>query len=264
MSVRLAVNDATFSYDGKRNIFENITFSVKAGEVFCILGPNGTGKSTLLRCLCSLNKLNKGDISVSGTNISTLNPSSLAKKIGFIPQVHTPSFPYKVLDVVLMGRTPHLNLLASPSEKDYELAEHAIRTVGIEHLSEKPYTRLSGGEMQLVLFARVLSQAPDILLLDEPTSHLDVANQVRTIELIKQLAGSGMSVVMTSHFPDQAFLAADKVGLMKNKRFIAMGKPDEVVTETNLQETYGTEIRIVYIGGDINRKVAVPLAKTQT
>jgi iron complex transport system ATP-binding protein len=210
-----------------------------------------------------LNKLCQGKVLVGGKDIATLNPSKLAKKIGFIPQSHTPTFPYKVLDVVLMGRTPHLNLIASPSKKDYALAEKAMHTLNIEHLQNQPYTKLSGGEMQLVLFARILAQAPEVLLLDEPTSHLDVANQIRTIELIKKLANENLCVIMTSHFPDHAFLTSDKVGLMKDKTFIATGSADDVITEKNLKNTYGVDIKIVYLGGEINRKIAVPLAKSQ-
>lgn len=259
MCARLEVKHATFSYDGKRNIFEDISFSVDPGKVFCILGPNGTGKSTLLRCLCNLYKLNGGEIDIDDTNISTVGAAGLARKMGFIPQLHTPTFPYTVLQVVLMGRTPHLNMIAIPSEKDYKIAEKAIEAVNIGYIKDKPYTELSGGQMQLVLMARVLAQGPEILLLDEPTSHLDMGNQLHIIEMIKKLSGRGLSIVMTSHYPDHAFLSSDKVGIMKEKRFIAMGNADDVVTEANLKEAYGIDIRIVFMGGDINRKMAVPV-----
>ncbi len=257
----MEADKVTFAYTPNKNIFEDLSFSVNSGEIFCILGPNGTGKSTLLRCVGGLYKMCKGKVLVGGKDIALFSPANLAKKIGFIAQTHTPTFPYKVLDVVLMGRTPHLNLLATPSQKDYALAEKAIHTLEIDHLRDKPYTKLSGGEMQLVLFARVLAQAPEILLLDEPTSHLDIANQVRTIELIRKLAKEKLCIVMTSHFPDHAFYISDKVALMKNKTFIAIGNVDEVMTENNLKETYGVDIKIIYLGGEISRKIAVPLIK---
>lgn len=260
MCAKLDIRNASFSYDGKRKIFEDISFSVDRGDIFCILGPNGTGKSTLLRCLCNLYRLNSGAITIDGKDISSMTPAGRAKKIGFIPQIHTPTFPYSVLQVVLMGRTPHLSLLELPSEEDYRIAEEAIRTVKIEHIMDMPYTELSGGQMQLVLMARVLAQEPEILLLDEPTSHLDVGNQIRVIDMISDLADRGLSIVMTSHFPDHAFLASNRVGIMKDRSFIAMGDADEVVTEQNLKSTYGVDIRIVYMSGDINRKIAVPLA----
>lgn len=261
MCARLEVKNATFSYDGKRNIFEDISFSVGPGDVFCILGPNGTGKSTLLRCLCNLYELKAGSVCIDGMDITSYSPKKLAKKIGFIPQIHTPTFPYSVLQVVMMGRTPHLNTFATPSHDDMEIALEALRTVNIEHIKDKPYTELSGGQMQLVLMARVLAQEPDILLLDEPTSHLDVGNQISTIEMIRKLSRKGLSMVMTSHFPDHTFLSSSRVGIMKDKKFLAIGEADEVVTEENLQETYGVPIKIVRIDGEINRKIAVPVIR---
>ena len=261
MCAVLEVKNATFSYDGKRDIFEDISFSVGGGEVFCILGPNGTGKSTLLRCLCNLYRLKAGSISIDGREIGLYRPADLAKKIGFIPQIHTPTFPYTVLQVVLMGRTPHLNMIATPSSRDYKIAEEAIRTVNIEYIKDKPYTELSGGQMQLVLMARVLAQEPEILLLDEPTSHLDVGNQIHTIEMIRKLSHKGLSIVMTSHFPDHTFLSSSRVGIMKDKTFIALGRPDDVITEENLYKTYGVPIKIVQMDGEINRKIAVPIIK---
>ncbi len=261
MCARLEVKNATFSYDGKRNIFEDISFSVDYGDVFCILGPNGTGKSTLLRCLCNLYSLNAGNIYIDGKDISSYTPKKLAKKIGFIPQVHTPTFPYSVLQVVMMGRTPHLNTFASPSHSDKEIAFEALRTVNIEHIWDKPYTELSGGQMQLVLMARVLAQEPEILLLDEPTSHLDVGNQIYTIKMIRKLSQKGLTLVMTSHFPDHTFLSSNKVGIMKDRKFLAMGPAEVVVTEENLQDAYGVPIKIVHIDGEIKRKIAVPVFK---
>jgi iron complex transport system ATP-binding protein len=249
---KLEVRDATFSYDGKRNIFEGISFTVEKGEVFSILGPNGTGKSTLLRCLCNLYRLSRGSIAIDDRDITKYGPAGL-------PQIHMPTFPYSVLEVVLMGRTPHLNLMASPSAKDYRIAEEAIETVNIGDIRDKPYTQLSGGQMQLVLMARVLAQEPEILLLDEPTSHLDVGNQMHTIDMIRKLAGKDLAIVVTSHFPDHTFMYSNKVGIMKDRRFIAVGPADDVVTEENLKATYGVDIRIVYMEGGINRKIAVPL-----
>lgn len=261
MCARLEIDGATFSYDGRRNIFENISFSVGPGEVFCILGPNGTGKSTLLRCLCNLYRLKSGVIKIDDQPIGSYGTAGLAKKIGFIPQIHTPTFPYTVLQIVLMGRTPHLNMIATPSEEDYRIAEQAIKDVNIEDIKDKPYTELSGGQMQMVLMARVLAQEPEIMLLDEPTSHLDVGNQMHTLEMVNRLSKRGLSLVMTSHYPDHTFLSSHRVGIMKDRQFIAMGHPDEVVTDRNMEEIYGVGMRVVYLDGAINRKIVVPLVK---
>jgi iron complex transport system ATP-binding protein len=263
MSAKLEVENVAFSYDGSTTIFEDISFEVDKGEVFCILGPNGTGKSTLLRCLCNIHKLRAGSVRIDGRDISAMKPANLARQIGFIPQIHTPTFPYTVLEVVLMGRAPHLNMIATPSEKDYGIAEQAIKMINIEHIRDKPYTQLSGGQMQLVMLARVLAQEPDILLLDEPTSHLDVGNQMRTIAIIKKLACDGLSLVVTSHFPDHAFLYSDKVGILKDKTFIETGDTETTLTEQNLTRAYEVDMRIIHIADGINRKLVVPVFNTQ-
>ncbi|MDD2754588.1 MAG: ABC transporter ATP-binding protein [Methanothrix sp.] len=262
MCAKLEVSNATFSYNGKRNVFEDISFSLGEGDVFCILGPNGTGKSTLLRCLCNLYRLRSGSIRINGHEISQMSQPMLARNVGFIPQIHTPTFPYTVLEVVIMGRTPHLRMISVPSEKDYTVAEEAIKMADIEDIKDKPYTQLSGGQMQMVLLARVLAQEPRILLLDEPTSHLDISHQIHIIEITRKLAQKGISLIMTSHFPDHAFMASKKVGIMKNRCFMEMGSADEVITEDNLKRAYGSDIRVVYLGGDIGRKITVPMLKS--
>lgn len=262
MCAKLEVNNAAFSYNGKKNVFEDVSFSVDTGDVFCILGPNGTGKSTLLRCLCNLYKLKNGNIRIDGHDVSQMRPSALAKKIGFIPQIHTPAFQYTVLEVVIMGRTPHLSMISTPSEKDYTIAEDAIKMTDIEYIKDKPYTELSGGQMQMVLLARVLAQEPKILLLDEPTSHLDISHQIHTIEIVRKLADNGVSLIMTSHFPDHAFMASTKVGIMKNKSFLEIGCADDVITEKNLKRAYDSDIKVVYLGGDISRKITVPMLRS--
>ena len=231
------VKNISFSYDDEE-IFSDISFSIGRGEVLCILGPNGTGKTTLIKCLNGLHEIDSGDILINGENIKKLSFKEISKHIGYIPQSHVPSFPFKVFDVVLMGRAPYLNLTDSPKDEDVKIADEALRTLGIENLKDKEYTNLSGGERQLVFLARVLCQKPDMLILDEPTSHLDFGNQIRLLEIIDNLAKSGLSIIMSSHFPDHAFLSSTKVAIMKDKRFIDFGTPDDVVTEENLKKAY--------------------------
>lgn len=252
----LEVNDISFSY-GDELIFENINFSINKGDVLCILGPNGTGKTTLIKCLNGLHEIDSGEILVNGKNIKTLSFSQISKHIGYIPQAHTPSFPFTVFDVVLMGRAPYLNLTQSPKKKDEKIAEKSLKTLGIYDLKDKEYTNLSGGERQLVFLARVLTQQPDILILDEPTSHLDFGNQIKLLEIVDMLAESGLSVIMSSHFPDHAFLSSTKVAIMKNKKFIDFGTPEDVVTEDNLKEAYSIDVKLIEL--DKNRKVCVPM-----
>lgn len=255
------VKNISFDYDGEE-IFSDISFSIGKGDVLCILGPNGTGKTTLIKCLNGLHEVNSGEILVNGKNIKKLSFKEISKHIGYIPQSHVPSFPFKVFDVVLMGRAPYLNLTDSPKEEDIKIAEESLKTLGIEYLKDKEYTNLSGGERQLVFLARVLCQKPDLLILDEPTSHLDFGNQIKLLEIIDNLAKTGLSIIMSSHFPDHAFLSSTKVAIMKDKRFIDFGTPDDVVTESNLRKAYSIDVKLVEL--DNKRKVCVPMKTNLT
>ncbi len=256
MSNLMEILDGTFSYNGNDNVFEDINFKVEKGDVFCILGSNGAGKTTLLKCLNGLIKLDSGKVLLNGRDIYSLNHSQIAKKIGYIPQIHNSTFSFSVLDVVLMGRAPHLNIFSSPSEKDFKIAEKSLKSLNIYHMKDKPYTEISGGEQQLVFIARVLTQEPDVLLLDEPTSHLDFGNQIRTLHIIEKLAENGFSVVMSSHFPDHAFISSNKVAIMKGKSFIDIGTPEEVITEENMEIAYGIRVKIADM---VHRRACVPL-----
>ncbi len=250
------VKNISFNYDGEE-IFEDISFSVSKGDVLCILGPNGTGKTTLIKCLNGLHDIQSGEILINGENMKKLSFKQISRHIGYIPQSHVPSFPFKVFDVVLMGRAPYLNLTDSPKQEDIEIATDALKILGIEDLKDKEYTNLSGGERQMVFLARVLCQKPDILILDEPTSHLDFGNQIKLLEIIDNLAKTGLSIIMSSHFPDHAFLSSTKVAIMKDKKFIDFGTPDEVVTEDNLKKAYSIDVKLIEL--DNKRKVCVPM-----
>jgi len=255
MNHLMEIKGCSFAYDDNDNIFEDINFSVSSGDIFCILGANGTGKTTLIKCLTGLMNPHSGEILVDGRNMNSFSRADLSKKIGYIPQIHNSTFPFTVLDVVLMGRSPHLDMFESPSDKDYEIALESLESLNIEYMKDKPYTEISGGEQQLVFIARVLTQEPSILILDEPTSHLDFGNQIRTLNIIKKLASDGLSVIMSSHFPDHAFISANKVALMDGKRFIAIGKPEDVITTENMKQIYGINVKVLDIGG---RKACIP------
>jgi iron complex transport system ATP-binding protein len=253
----LEIKDAVFSYEETENIFEDINLTVDKGDVVCILGPNGCGKTTLIKCLNNIHKLDKGTVYINGEDIRHIGQREIAKNIGYIPQGHVPTFAFTVFDVVLMGRTPHLDFFESLGEKDYKIAEKALEKFELSDMRDKPYTTLSGGEQQLVFFARVIAQEPHILILDEPTSHLDFGNQLKTLDIISKLASEGLSVVMTSHFPDHAFISSNKVAIMKDCNFMAVGAPDDVITQENMEKTYGIHVEIVDMGP--NRKICVPM-----
>ncbi len=257
MSKILEINHAGFSYNDKENIFTDVNLSLENGDVLCILGPNGTGKSTLIKCINGLLKLKEGNILINNQDIHSLNKNGLAKMIGYIPQSHNSTFAFSVFDVVLMGRAPHLSLTSVPGEKDYKIAENALKSLGISHLTHKTYTEISGGERQMVLIARVLAQQPQILLLDEPTSHLDFGNQIRTLNVINKLAESGLSVIMTSHFPDHAFLSSNKVAIMNGGTIMEIGTPESVITEENMRRAYNIDVKILEV--DEHRKACIPM-----
>lgn len=241
--MKLEIRRAACGY-GTRTVLRDISFNVREGEILCLLGPNGVGKTTLFKTILGFLKLQGGEIVLGGENIRHWPRKRLAKAIGYVPQAHTPPFPFTVLDVVAMGRTAHLGPFASPSKADLRIAEEALETLHIGFLHDRIYTEVSGGERQMVLIARALTQQPEILVMDEPTSNLDFGNQIRVLEQINNLARRGLGVVMTSHFPNHAFLCSTKVALLQKDYGIIVGDVDEVVTEANLKAAYGVKVRI--------------------
>jgi iron complex transport system ATP-binding protein len=239
----IEVRGGAFRY-GERMLFSSIDLDIFAGEVLTILGPNGCGKSTLLRCIGGALTLAAGTVRMDGQDLSALDPSARGRRIGFLFQDHVPTFPFTVLDVATMGRTPHMSIFGMPSPRDTALAEEALDTVGIRHLKNRPYTELSGGERQLVLLSRTLVQQPDVILLDEPTSHLDMRNQVLCLKTIGSLAAQGRSMVMTTHDPNHAFLYSGRVVLMKPDGSLLTGPASDVITDATLSMIYGTDIGV--------------------
>lgn len=242
----IEVRGAAFRF-GEHQVFGALNFDVYAGEVLTVLGPNGCGKSTLLRCIGGALALDEGTVRLGQVDLSSLDVRSRARKIAFLFQDHTPSFPFVVLDVVSMGRTPYLSSFGSPSRSDVALAEDALEQVGMSHLKTRPYTELSGGERQLVLLARTLVQQPAVILLDEPTAHLDFKNQVRSLNRIGALAGQGMTMIMTTHDPNHAFLFPGRALLMQPGGSVVVGAASEVITEASLSASYGIDIGVLTI-----------------
>lgn len=258
MGITLSARNLTFSWDSVQDIFAGVSFTLNPGEIFCILGPNGIGKSTLLRCLINLLDLNQGSVLLNGIDIRKMDRQHLSRKMAFVPQGYDVAFPYTILEYVLMGRAPYISPFSSPTDDDVRIAVQSIREVGIFHLIEKPVNEVSGGEHQLALIARALAQQPEILLLDEPTSHLDFGNQMQVLSLIERLRNQGISIIMTSHFPDHAFILSDQVGIMQNGEFSAIGSADTVITSETLRTTYNVDVRVEYIGA-VGRKVCIPI-----
>jgi iron complex transport system ATP-binding protein len=238
----LALRGTAFAYRPGQPVFEELDLTIHPGEVLCILGPNGCGKTTLLKCCAGLLRVSRGQVQIDGTDMVDLDRRATARRVGFVPQSHDVTFPYSVRDVVLMGRTPHLSPWSSPSGRDESLARDAVLRVGLQAKIDHAYSTLSGGERQLALLARALCQAPTLLLLDEPVAHLDLKNQSVVLQLMKRLADQGFSVTFTSHDPGHAFRVADRVALVHAGGRLAVGPPAEVLASKSLSDTYGIAV----------------------
>jgi len=236
--------------DQTLDVLKGISFNAEKGGLTTILGPNGSGKTTLFKCISGLWKYYKGEIQVNGIIIDKLSFKKRARLFSVVPQEHEPPFPYSVFDVVLMGRASYIGVFSSPSKKDYEKAETALKTVGIEHLKNIPYTKISGGERQLTLIARAIAQEAPVMLLDEPTSHLDFRNQINILKKIKEIANMrGITVVMTLHDPNLAGLFSDKVVVINSGSKVAEGLPKDIITEELIKRVYDIEIKKADIDG---------------
>lgn len=262
MGMRLDIKDVSCGY-GSKNVVNNISLNVSSGEILCLLGPNGVGKTTFFKTILGFLKLQGGKIMIDEEDIRTWSRKQLARVIGYVPQAHAPPFPFTVFDVVLMGRTAHLSMFASPSKEDRDITEEVIEMLKISYLKDRIYTEISGGERQMVLIARALAQQPKILIMDEPTSNLDFGNQIRVLEQINKLSKRGLGVIMTSHFPNHAFLCSTKVLFMNRGSEFCVGNADEVVTEDMLKKAYGINVKIVSTVNSEGDKIktCIPLIK---
>jgi len=240
------VNGLSFGYD-ERVVLERVSFTVARSEILTILGPNGSGKTTLLKCLNKLLKP-KGSILIDSFDITRLHGKELAKLIGYVPQAHSPAFPYKVIDVIMSGLTPYLGF-STPGEEDYKAGYDILNQLGLEHMANRRYTQISGGELRLVLIARALLQRPKVILLDEPTSHLDIKNKVLILKVLKNITNEGIIVINSEHDPNLAFMMSDEVLLMNSGKILDYGKTESVLTKANLSTLYGIDIEIIESSG---------------
>ncbi len=243
MDLMLECRDLGFRYKDTV-IFENISFQAEKGRFCAILGRNGSGKTTLLHCLNKILNPLSGRILVQGKDITIFSRNELARKISLLPQEHMDIFPYKVMDVVVMGRAPFLKISERPGEADYEIAAKALKQLNVENLSNRNFNRISGGERQIVLLARCLAQSAEIMLLDEPTNHLDFNHQYHLLSSIRQLCRENtISVVASMHDPNLASIFADDVIMIKSGRVMAKGVKDDVMTENNISALYDMDVK---------------------
>jgi iron complex transport system ATP-binding protein len=258
------ISELSFAYPRDGHRLRNVSLAIHQTEVCCLLGPNGAGKTTLLRCLLGLLAPERGTISVLGTDITELSARQLARSIAYVPQSTTTPFPFTTLDIAVMGRTPYLGVTATPSVADRRAALHQLEQLGIEHLAQRSFSQLSGGERQLTLLARALVQQAPILILDEPTAALDYGNEVRILHVISELARTGRTVLMTTHQPAHALTHANRAVLMRHGTVIADGPPNDVVTSEQLSDLYGIPIHVTQVtlpggpGHDVRTCIPIP------
>ncbi len=258
----LEAKKLAFKYRLSKPIITDASFKLDKGEILCVLGPNGTGKTTLIKCLLGFLRPSEGEIYWNGTNLSSLNAKQKSKILAYVPQYSDLSFPYNVREVILMGRVSHLNIGSPPSRKDKIIVDNIIKEMNLDNLSDNVFQNLSGGEKQMVLVARALAQESEILVLDEPTSNLDFSNQVKVLQMIRKLSEKNFTIIMISHSPDQALLTSNKVLMLKDGKVFKYGKPKEVINKINIEELYGVKAAVLETkieSAGRNTKVCIPI-----
>ena len=246
----LSVKDLCFSY-GTHRALDGVSFEMQRGEILCVMGPNGSGKSTLIDCIMGIHRPERGTILLDGKNVPAYSRQEIAQHAAYVPQNHSVTFPYTVREAVLLGRTAYLSAFGTPTAADERQAERALQRVGIQHLADRPYGSISGGELRLVLLARALCQQTPLVLMDEPTAHLDYRNELLFLETVSALCREdGISVLIATHAPDQAFYF-ESAGCRVSALFLekgvlaAKGRPSDIITESRLAEVYGVRARIL-------------------
>ncbi|MBQ7886573.1 MAG: ABC transporter ATP-binding protein [Clostridia bacterium] len=253
--MNLSVRNLSFSY-GDHQVLDDVSFDLEKGEFLSVLGPNGVGKSTLFRCILGLLDRYQGSITSDGMDLRTMPRREMARRIAYIPQINRPVFGYTVLNTVLMGTTRQVSVFSQPKAEQIAQAVSALERVGAAHLIERDFTQLSGGEQQLVLVARAIAQQADILVMDEPTSALDYGNQLRVLQLVRELAGEGYAVLLSTHNPQHALTFASRILALSGGRVAALGRPDEVLTRELISRLYDVNAAFADTEGG---RVLVPL-----
>jgi len=230
---------------GEREVLRGVDLEVPEGAVVALAGRNGAGKTTLLRIASRVLRPTAGRIWVGGAPIDRLSRRELARQLAVVPQDTPVSFPFRVIEVVLMGRSPHLGVLGFESRADVALAREVMERVGIEALADRSILDLSGGERQLVLIARALTQEPRVLLLDEPTAHLDLAHRVAVLDLVRDFARDGRSALVISHDLSLSARASDGLALLAAGRVLDSGRPVDVLTPDNLMIAFGIHADVI-------------------
>lgn len=237
----LKVEGLEVSY-GSRQILKGINLEAGKGEFIGIIGPNGSGKTTLLKSMLNYLKPDSGSIFIDGRNTREFDNREIARNIAVVSQVIAINFDFTVEDIVVMGRTPYIE--AAEKQEDYEIARKAMKKTNTYQFRDRLVTQLSGGELQRVIIARAFAQTPKILLLDEPTSHLDIAHQIEILNLVKDESENGMLIIAVIHDLNLAAYYCDRICLLKDGSIVAAGRPGDVLTEANIQAAFNIHVDI--------------------
>lgn len=243
----LSANHISFAYRSQHPVFKNISLNINPGEIFTILGPNGVGKSTLLKCLLGLNRPQAGKILINKTSIGQLSRRQIARQVAYVPQNYQTNTNLSVMDYLLTARAPFLNILQTPGRSDFQLIITQLQKFGLGSLQDKPLSALSGGQQQLVTIIKALVQEPQLLILDEPMAALDLNRQKKVLTILRSLASSGIAIVLTTHLPDHVFLLNSAVGLFYPNGRLEVGPRDRLMTKEKLSTVYQTSLDLVYL-----------------
>lgn len=258
--MKFEVVNGNFGY-GFTAILHDVSFSLEGNQVLAVLGPNGVGKTTLLKCMMGLLKWNRGETRIDGLAMETMSHSRIWKRIAYVPQSKGISLSYTALEMVLMGRSARLGLFAQPSREDMAIAKKAMEEVGITFLKDKQCSRMSGGELQMVLIARALCTQPEMLILDEPESNLDFKNQLVILDIIKQLSKErGIAAIINTHYPAHALKIADRALILNRDGSSFYGEAGATITEENMKKAFSVEVKIAdYCYEDIHYHNVIPI-----
>lgn len=241
----LEVQNGSFGYPHQQKILKDINFTLSKGRILSVLGPNGVGKTTLLKCMVGLLDWVEGKSFLYGEDIKHINTKKLWSKVSYIPQSHTFAFSITGLEMVVIGRSAHLGIFEQPGIKDIEMAEEIMKQIGIERLASKDCNHMSGGELQMVLIAKALINKPDLIILDEPETGLDFHNQILVLNLIERMAHeNGICAVMNTHYPTNAISISDEALMLNRTGDYVCGKTQDILTEENISKAFHVNVAV--------------------
>ncbi len=244
MNPAITTSNLSHSF-AKRNVLRSLSFSIEKGDFFIIIGPNGSGKTTLMKLMAGILRPQKGQIEILGLPNRSYTPKALARAVAFVPQRLPVDLPFTAGEAVLLGRAPYQGALGIERDRDLEIANQAMQFTEVDHLNRLNISQLSGGELQRVFIARAICQEPEIMLLDEPTASLDLAHQVKVMDLMEKLKREkGITVIMVSHDVNLAAMYGNQVLLLKEGEIASSGFPSDVLSFEKLEETYGCKLLV--------------------